>query len=52
MVQWLRLHAAGVGGMGLTSGWGTKIPHATGHGQKYNFFKKIEFVNYEFSQDN
>ena len=28
MVQWLRLHASTAGAVGLTPGWGTKIPHA------------------------
>ena len=27
-VQWLRLCASTAGGMGLISGWGTKVPHA------------------------
>ena len=27
-VQWLRLRASTAGAMGLTPGWGTKIPHA------------------------
>ena len=26
-VQWLRLHTSTAGGMDLTPGWGTKIPH-------------------------
>ena len=34
MVQWLRLHASNGGGTGSIPGWGTKIPHATWHGQK------------------
>ena len=29
VVQWLRLHASRARGVGLTPGWGTKIPHAT-----------------------
>ena len=33
-VQWLRLHASTAGGMGLTPGRGTKMPHAVQHGQK------------------
>ena len=32
--QWLRLHAPNARGMGSIPGWGTKIPHATGWGQK------------------
>ena len=32
-VQWLRLCASTVGGMGSIPSWGTKIPHAT-RGQK------------------
>ena len=34
VAQWLRLHASFAGGMGLIPGWGTKIPHAVGQGQK------------------
>ena len=42
-VQWLRLHVLPwqgarvqslVGGTGSVPGWGAKIPHATGRGQK------------------
>ena len=33
-VQWLRLRAPNAGGMGWIPGQGTKIPHATQHGQK------------------
>ena len=33
-VQWLRLCASNAGDMGLIPGRGTKIPHATRHGQK------------------
>ena len=33
-VQWLRLHASTAGSMGSIPGWGTKISHATWHGQK------------------
>ena len=40
-VQWLRLHASNAGGMGLIPGQGTKIPHATGWGQKIKLKKKI-----------
>ena len=28
VAQWLRLHASTAGAVGLTPGWGTKIPHA------------------------
>ena len=28
VVQWLRFHAANIGGVGLNPGWETKIPHA------------------------
>ena len=31
VVQWLRLYASNAGGAGSIPGWGTKIPHATGH---------------------
>ena len=34
MVHWLRLSVSNAGGMHLIPGWGTKIPHATQHGQK------------------
>ena len=34
MVQWLRLHTSDTGDMGLIPGGGTRIPHATWHGQK------------------
>ena len=42
MVQWLQLHAPNAGGMGSIPGWGTKIPHATQHGQKKKRNKKEE----------
>ena len=32
-VQWLTLHASTAQGTGLTSGWGTKIPHAAQCGE-------------------
>ena len=34
VVQWLTLHAANAGGMGLIPGQATKIPHAMQCGQK------------------
>ena len=34
MVQWLRLRASTAGGMGLISGWGTKILYALWCSQK------------------
>ena len=34
MVQWLRLCASSAEGVGLITGQGTRIPHATGHDQK------------------
>ena len=34
LVQWLGLQASTAEGTGLIPGWGTKIPHATWHGQK------------------
>ena len=40
-VQWLRFCASNAGGMGLIPGQGTKIPHATGWGQKIKLKKKI-----------
>ena len=36
MGQWLRLCTVTVGGVGLTSGWETEIPYATGCGKKKN----------------
>ena len=33
-VQWLRFHASTAGGIGSIPDQGTKIPHATWHGQK------------------
>ena len=33
VVQWLRLHAPSAGSLGSIPGWGTKISHATQHGQ-------------------
>ena len=33
-VQWLRLHVAKAGDVGLILGWRTKIPHAMWHGKK------------------
>jgi len=33
-LQWLRLYAPNAGVTGWIPGWGTKIPHAAGHGQK------------------
>ena len=40
MVQWLGFHASTAGGMGSIPGWGTKILHAVGHGQKTNIDAK------------
>ena len=34
VVQWLGIHASNAGGMDWIPGQGTKIPHATWHGQK------------------
>ena len=33
-VQWLKLHTSNAGSAGSIPGWGTKIPNATGCGQK------------------
>ena len=33
-VQWLRLRTSKAGGAGSIPGRGTKMPYATGHGQK------------------
>ena len=41
MVQRIRLHAYTTEGMGLMSGWGTKIPHILWCGQKLKK-KKVE----------
>ena len=46
MVQWLRLCAANVGNMSSILVWGTKIPHASWHGQ--DFLKQINL----FSKNN
>ena len=43
MVQWLRLCALTVDGLGSIPGWGTKIPQAMKHGQKN---KQTEYVSY------
>jgi len=40
MVQRIRLHAYTTEGMGLMSGWGTKIPHILWCGQKLKKKKK------------
>ena len=41
-IQWLRPQASIAGGMGSIPGWGAKIPHATGSGQKINFKKLMK----------
>ena len=40
-IQWLTLHASTAGRMGLTPGWGTKMPHTMSRKQttKNNCFK-------------
>ena len=40
MIQWLRPHASYVRGTGLIPGQGTKITHATQHGQRVKKKKK------------
>ena len=40
VVQWLRLCASNAGGAGSIPGQGTKIPHASWHGQKLKKKKK------------
>ena len=40
VIQWFRLHASNAGGVGSIPGWGTNIPHAVEHGQK--FFNKLK----------
>ena len=40
-VQWLRLHASTVGGMGLIPGWGARISHAMECGKKKNLDKRL-----------
>ena len=37
VIQWLRLCASNAGDVGLIPGQGTKISHATWHGQKKNY---------------
>ena len=44
MVQWLRLRASNAWGVGSIPGQGTKIPHATRHGQNKKE-KKIKEYN-------
>ena len=39
VVQWLGPCVSTTGSMGLIPGWGTKIPRATWHSQKYKFLK-------------
>ena len=34
VVQWFRICASTPGGMHWILGWGTKIPHSMGYGQK------------------
>ena len=48
VVQWLSLHAARAGIVGLIPGWGTKIPHAMQHGQKIFFltFFNLKVIYY------
>ena len=43
MVQWLRLHASKAGDVGSVPGWGTKILHASWHGQKRKGRKKSRY---------
>ena len=40
VVQWLRLCTYNAGCTGSVPDWGTKIPHASGHGQKKKKKKK------------
>ena len=42
--QWLRLCAASAGGAGSIPDQGTKIPHASRHGQKF-FLKRTNVTN-------
>ena len=42
VVQWLKLCAPNKRADGLTSGWGTKIPYITQHGQKINILKIVK----------
>ena len=42
VVQWLKLCAPNKRADGLTSGWGTKIPYSTQHGQKINILKIVK----------
>ena len=45
VVQWLRLHASGVGGTSLIPGQGTKIPHATWRGWKKKILELVSRTN-------
>ena len=41
-VQWLRLHASTVGGVGLIPGWGARISHAMECGKKKKKKKNLD----------
>ena len=52
VVQCLRLCASTAGGMALIPGRGTKMPHATWHGQKKKKkFKFVGLINTDMSLD-
>ena len=50
MVQWLRPHTSSAGDTGSIPGWGTKIPHATQHGQKKSLSETIFFEHINFDE--
>ena len=49
MVQWLRLRASDTADVGSIPGRGTKIPHATRHGQKQRNKQKCPVVKFKSS---
>ena len=47
-VQWLGLHASAAGDTGSIPGWGTKVPQATGCGQKKIDKIRITINHFEY----
>ena len=50
MVQWLRLCALTLEGLGSIPGWGTKIPQAMWHGRKKKKKKDINLIQSQHTQ--
>ena len=44
VVQWLRLCTYNAGCTGSVPDWGTKIPHASGHGQKKTVYTMKDHI--------